>query len=149
MPSEKKAQLAAYKARKALYQVVCDGNENWRELGHELVKAYGEKVTGVWPFQSTQLRDWLTYEDDTGLTVLHVAAGTDSVEGTQWLLEHGADVNQLSTVTAMTALDYAKHMNCPGTVKVLEEWDAQAASEVLNENRGHAAVKAQGNCVLQ
>ena len=38
---------------------------------------------------STQLEDWLAYEDDTGMTVLHVAAGTGSVKV---LCSHNSDL---------------------------------------------------------
>merc|ERR1711871_305935 len=93
MPSVKRANLAAYKARKALYQVVIEGDY---ELGDQLVEENGNKATGIFG-TSTQLADWLSYEDDMGLTVLHVAAGTGSVDGVKWLLKNGADKNQVSS----------------------------------------------------
>lgn len=44
MPSVKRANLAAYKARKALYQVVIEGDY---ELGDQLVEENGNKATGI------------------------------------------------------------------------------------------------------
>ena len=44
MPSVKKANLAAFKARTALYQVVLDGDY---KLGHEIVEENGAKATGM------------------------------------------------------------------------------------------------------
>jgi hypothetical protein len=44
MPSVKKANLAAFEARTALYQVVLDGDY---KLGHEIVEENGAKATGM------------------------------------------------------------------------------------------------------
>ena len=80
-----------------------------------------------------------------GLTVLHVAAGTGSVDGVKWLLKNGADKNQVSSATGMSAIDYARHQNEQGTLKVLQEWDAEAGAELLNKTSGRA-IKKDGNC---
>jgi hypothetical protein len=95
------------------------------------------------PTCSTQLADWLSYEDETGMTVLHMAAGTGSGDGVKWLLEHGADINQVSSQTGMTAMDYARTQNEQATVKLLEEWEGAAGTEVLNSTSGRSG------CTLQ
>ena len=82
------------------------------------------------------------------MTVLHVAAGTGSVDGVKWLLEHEADINQVSSQTGMSAMDYARTQNEQETLKVLEEWDGQAGNEVMNKTSGRA-IKKDGNCAIQ
>jgi len=77
------------------------------------------------------------------MTVLHVAAGTGSGDGVKWLLEHGADINQVSSQTGMTAMDYARTQNEQVTVKLLEEWEGAAGTEVLNSTSGRSG------CTLQ
>merc|ERR1712216_509739 len=103
MPSERRHELEMIKRREALYEVIEAGDY---ALGDRLIE-YSQKIKTNAGCLRDPLHEWFSYEDQFGMTVLHVAAGIGQAEGVTWLLKNGADVNQRSTQTNKTALDFA------------------------------------------